>query len=234
MISPIISVPSPLNRLSTIGRYAISDPTMTMIASDAAEVGGALDQRTAADAVRAPVRQRAADLLLERLEQAGRDDEHDRPEDVERRVVGGREALGGDDLEAVRGQAEDDETDADRVRAFGHRQLLGGPDQPLSAFNHEHERLLVAPGHLMSRAGGSVHEWPERPCRAEVSCRPGPTSSSRRSPAWRSSWRSRCRSWALAEPAREVTERARRLRSRRPRRRARAATRRRSTARRPA
>ena len=56
-----------------------------------AERRRALDERTAADALRAAVRERAADLLLERLEEPGRDDEDERPEAVERGVVGRRE-----------------------------------------------------------------------------------------------------------------------------------------------
>ena len=34
--------------------------------------------------------------------------------------------------------------DADRIRSFGDRKFLGGPDQPLNAFDHEHDRLLAA------------------------------------------------------------------------------------------
>ena len=46
----------------------------------------------AADALRAPVRDRAPDLLLERLEEAGRDREHDDPEAEDGAVVDLRRA----------------------------------------------------------------------------------------------------------------------------------------------
>ena len=56
-------------------------------------------------AAAAAVGDRAAHLLLEREEEPGRDDEHEDPEAVERRVLGLVEALERQDLEAVGGDA---------------------------------------------------------------------------------------------------------------------------------
>ena len=66
----------------------------------------------AADALRAAgARARAPDLLLERLEEAGREHEHDDPEPVERVVVvgrvAGRQLAVRQDQERVRGEADD-------------------------------------------------------------------------------------------------------------------------------
>ena len=87
---------------------------------------------------------RAPDLLLERLEQAGREHEHHRPENVQRGVVVVRQPLRREDLEAVRAQTDDDQARADRPGAFGYGKLLGGARQPLYALDHEHDRLLAA------------------------------------------------------------------------------------------
>ncbi|GIU88807.1 MAG: hypothetical protein KatS3mg009_3322 [Acidimicrobiia bacterium] len=106
-----------------------------------AEQRGASDERPSADAERAPVRERTAHLLLERLEEAGSDDEHDRPEAVEGGVALVGELAGGQDLEAVRGDARDDEAGADRPRALGERAVLGGRDQPLRAWSHREQVL---------------------------------------------------------------------------------------------
>ena len=69
---------------------------------------------------------RAADLLFERLEQAGREDEHHRPQHVERVVVGVRQPLRRQDLEAVRAETDDDQSRANGPRTFGYGKLLGG------------------------------------------------------------------------------------------------------------
>ena len=51
---------------------------------------------------------------------------------------------------------DDEKTRTDGVCPLGYRQLLGGPDQPLSAFSHEPERLVVASGVFASRPGGTL------------------------------------------------------------------------------
>ena len=61
-----------------------------------------LHERPAADAQRASVRERPADFLLERLEEPGRDHEDERPEAVERGVLGVAQLARRQDLEAVR------------------------------------------------------------------------------------------------------------------------------------
>ena len=66
----------------------MSDDEADRAGEDRAEDRGPAHERPAADAHRAPVRERPADLLLERLEEPGRDDEDDRPEAVERGVLG--------------------------------------------------------------------------------------------------------------------------------------------------
>ena len=98
---------------------------------DPAEQRGPLDERPAADALRAPVRERPAHFLLERLEEPGRDDEDERPEAVQRGVAGVGELARGEDLEAVRREPDDDESSTDGVGAFGERSVLGGLDEPL-------------------------------------------------------------------------------------------------------
>ena len=50
----------------------------------------------------------------------------------------------------------DVETGTDGVGAFRDRQLLRDPDQPLSAFDHEHERLLATSSDPDSGAGTLV------------------------------------------------------------------------------
>ena len=86
--------------------------------------------------MRAPVRERPADLLLERLEEARRDHEDDRPEAVQRGVLRVAQLPGREDLEAVGGDAGDDQARADGVRAFGQRTVLRGADQPLRSLCH--------------------------------------------------------------------------------------------------
>ena len=103
---------------------------------DRAEDRRPLHERAATDAERAPVRERAAHLLLERLEEAGRDDEDDRPQAVERGVTGVAELTRGEDLEPVRGDAGDDETGTDRVGPLGKRAVLGRVHQPLRSMCH--------------------------------------------------------------------------------------------------
>ena len=62
----------------------------------------------------------------------GRHDEDHGPEAVERGVVELLEPVVGEDLEAVRGDARDQEPGADRVGALGH-VALGGVDEALGA-----------------------------------------------------------------------------------------------------
>ncbi len=81
--------------------------------------GGLADDRSPADTSRAPVGDRAPDLLLEREEEPGRDDEHEDPQTVEGGVLGFVEGLEREDLEGVGGDARDQEPDTDGVRAFG-------------------------------------------------------------------------------------------------------------------
>ena len=103
---------------------------------DPAEQGGALDEWPATDALRAPVRQRPAHFLLDRLEEPRRNDEDERPEAVQRGVAGVGEPAGGEDLEAVRREPDDDESTTDGVGAFGERSVLGGLDEPLLTLCH--------------------------------------------------------------------------------------------------
>ena len=83
-----------------------------------------------------PVGDRPAHLLLEREEEPGRDDEHEDPQAVERRVLGLVECLEGEDLEAVRGEARDQEAEPDGVGAFGQRHLASSLDDALCALRH--------------------------------------------------------------------------------------------------
>ena len=113
----------------------MSASTAAMPARRGAEHGGPLHQRATADALRAPVGERAGDLLLERLEQARCHHEHDGPEAVQRGVRAGVELVVGQDLEAVRRDAGDEEPGADRVGALGDVGL-GGVDETLGARGH--------------------------------------------------------------------------------------------------
>jgi len=87
------------------------------------------DDRAAADAVRAPRRERPADLLLDGQEDAGCEHEDEHPERVQRAVVGLAQAPEREDLEQVRRDARDRQTHADDDRALWQRecgdQLLG-------------------------------------------------------------------------------------------------------------
>ena len=76
------------------------------------------------------------DFLLEREEEPGRDDEQQDPEPVQRGVVGLGETAERKDLESVRGDTRDDETQTDRVRALGHRELASRLDHALCALGH--------------------------------------------------------------------------------------------------
>ncbi len=109
-----------------------------------AEERGALHEGPAAFAAGPPRRNRAADLLFEGLEETGREDEDHRPEHVERVVLVVRQPFRGQDLEAVRAEADDDQARADCPGALGHGELLGGARQPLYTLYHERERLLGA------------------------------------------------------------------------------------------
>ena len=82
------------------------------------------------------MRERPADFLLERLEEPGRDHEDEGPEAVERGVLGVAQLARRQDLEAVRGDADDDQPAADRVGALGQRTVLGRTDQPLRSLCH--------------------------------------------------------------------------------------------------
>ena len=74
----------------------------------------ALDhERTAADALGAPVGERPADLLLERQEQPGPGHEDEAPERAEGGVLRVAQAPLGDDDEDVRGDRGDHEARAD-------------------------------------------------------------------------------------------------------------------------
>ena len=97
---------------------------------------GLADDRSTAERARPAVGDGASDLLLEREEEAGRHDEHEDPEPVERRVLRLGEALERQDLEAVRGDAGDQQAEADGVGAFGHWQLASGLDESLCALRH--------------------------------------------------------------------------------------------------
>ena len=116
--------------------------TMTVSARTKPRNAARFTSGRAALAADPPGSDRATDLLLERLEEARSEDEHHRPEHVERVVVGDRQPLRGEDLEAVRAETDDDQARADGPRAFGYGKLLGGACQPLYALSHEHDRLL--------------------------------------------------------------------------------------------
>ena len=85
----------------------------------AGEARGAVDERTAAEALGPPVGERPADLLLERQEEARAGDEDEGPERVERGVGLVRERLVRHDQEHVRGEGGDHEAAADRERPLG-------------------------------------------------------------------------------------------------------------------
>ena len=96
---------------------------------------GASDDRPTADALGTPVRDRATDFLLEREEEAGREDEDEDPERVQRGVVGLAERAEREDLEDVGGDTAHEQTGADGEGAFRKRSA-GGFDQPLGALGH--------------------------------------------------------------------------------------------------
>ncbi len=109
---------------------------------DQARLGGLAHHRPAADRAGAAVGDRAPDLLLEREEEPRRDDEHEDPETVERRVLRLGEALERQDLEAVGRDARDQEPEADGVGPFGDGQLASGFDESLCALRHALSRWV--------------------------------------------------------------------------------------------
>ena len=108
---------------------------------DAAEGRGPLHERGTADALRAAVRERPSDFLLQRLEEAGRDGEEDHPQPEERAVLDGggpvRQLPVSEREEGVGGDPADGDARADRVGAFRERQLASHSDDSLYAFGHE-------------------------------------------------------------------------------------------------
>ena len=100
----------------------ITENAMSETGEHRARPGGFAHDGPAADGPRAPVGDGAAHLLLERQEEARRDDEHEDPQAVERGVLRLGQALERQDLEPVRGDAGDDEAEADRIGAFGDGQ----------------------------------------------------------------------------------------------------------------
>ena len=80
---------------------------------DGARAGGAHHERTAADALGPPVRERPADLLLERQEQPGAGHEDEAPERAEGGILRIAEAALGHDDEDVGGHRGDHEARAD-------------------------------------------------------------------------------------------------------------------------
>ena len=66
----------------------------------------------------------------------GATDEDEGPEAVERGVLGVGQLARRQDLEAVRRDADDDQSAADRVGALGQRTVLGRTDQPLRSLCH--------------------------------------------------------------------------------------------------
>ena len=79
----------------------------------------ALDERTAADALRPPVSERPADLLFEGQEEAGAGNEDEAPERAEGRVLLRAQSLVRHDDEQVRGDRGDAEAGTDDEGPFG-------------------------------------------------------------------------------------------------------------------
>ena len=132
------STSCPWNSRSTSGVKAARSSVTTIRAPVSTRAGERrlLDDRPATDVPAAPVGDRSSHLLLEREEEPGRDDEHEDPQSVERRVLGLVERLEGEDLEPVRREARDHQPEADRIRAFGQRHLAGRVDDALCALRH--------------------------------------------------------------------------------------------------
>src|SRR5262249_39622324 len=99
----------------------------------------------AADALRAAVRECPSDFLLERLEEAGSEREHDDPEAEHGLVVDG--GVNGRQLairqreKRVRGETTDGDTRAHGVGPLGARQLARLPENALPPFSQEGEMV---------------------------------------------------------------------------------------------
>ena len=100
---------------------------VTMPRRPSAEQRGLAQHGQATLAERPPVGQGAADLLLDREEEAGGEDERGEPELVDRRRAVRAQSVAGEREEPVRRQAGDDEPDGHRERALGHQrpEVLG-------------------------------------------------------------------------------------------------------------
>ncbi len=125
-----------------------------------AERRGPFGHGAATDPAHAPRRDGAADLLLERQEDAGGEDEHEDPQRVQRRVVGLRQGAEPEDLEPVRRDARDHEPRADGEGALGQR-LLGRLEESLSALGHGSGRSRRRP------RGGATKAYEPTPARRD-------------------------------------------------------------------
>ena len=112
--------------------------TTTTSASIPPSSAARLHERAAAVAARAASRDRAADLLLERLEQAGREDEHDRPQHVRARRKSSLDSrLAARIWKPYAVRPTMSRPAPIGPGAFGNGELLGGACQPLYALDHE-------------------------------------------------------------------------------------------------
>ena len=96
-----------------------------------------------ADTVHATRRHRPPDLLLEREEDAGGQDEHDDPERVQRAVVELVQPAEREDLEGVRREPGHDQTRSDGKRSRGHRCTRREPPPTLDAGGRGGASLLA-------------------------------------------------------------------------------------------
>ena len=132
---------------------------------DAAELRGPHDDRTAADALGAPVGERRGDLLFDREEEAGTGEEGDDPHHRQRRERVGTERPGGDGEEGVGRDAGDDEPRADGERSLGQRVgSQGGEAARRSSGDGLLLRFRVGVKHRSHARFRRHHQaWRERP-----------------------------------------------------------------------
>ncbi len=146
---------SPWNSSSISLGAKISETAATAPARMRAEDGRPAYEGTAADAERAAVGEGPAHFLFERLEESRRDDEHDRPQAVERCVFAVGELARGEDLEPVRGDPRDDEPGTDGIGAFRQRAVSRRVHQPLRSMCHVPSPVrpaqVLSPDHTAAR-----------------------------------------------------------------------------------